>query len=273
MDNNDTITIEYEKYQAQRHGGAQTRRTADVHGAFILPHLKAGMRLLDVGCGPGSITLGLAQRVAPGEVVGIDINPARIAQARALAAERDVENVRFETADIYALPFEDAAFDGVFSNAVHQHLRDPLAALREQRRVLKPGGVIGIADPDVLTSIVYPSTPALERSLEVFSLVRVADGGTPDIGRRLRELLHDAGFTRVTASATAGSDGTAETTTFMGGWWASYFEAPAIVARVASASIATEAEMAEMGTAWRAWGEAPGAFAVRFGCHAIGWAE
>ncbi len=273
MSNNDAITTEYNSYQAQRHGSAHARRTADVHGAFILPHLKPGMGLLDVGCGPGSITLGLAQRVAAGEVVGIDISAGRIEQARALAAERGVTNVRFETADIYALPFEDASFDAVFSNAVHQHLSDPLAALREQRRVLKPGGVIGIGDPDLVTSIVYPSTPALERSLDVYCRIREADGGTPDIGRRLREVLHDAGFARVTASAVAGSDGTAETARFMGDWWAAYFEAPAIVARVAAAGIATEAEMAEMGTAWRAWGEAPGAFAVRFGCHAIGWAE
>ena len=69
------------------------------------------MRLLDVGCGPGSITLGLAEAVAPGEVVGVDLQPAQVEQARALAAERGVANVRFEVASAYALPFPDAAFD------------------------------------------------------------------------------------------------------------------------------------------------------------------
>lgn len=271
--NDEQIKQEYQDYLSRRHGNAHARRTADVHAAFILPHLKPGMRLLDVGSGPGSITLGLAQRVAPGEVVGIDIDGDRVEQAREMATERGITNVRLETADVYALPFEDASFDAVFSNAVHQHLSDPLAALREQRRVLRAGGVIGIADPDLVTSIAYPSTPALERSLDVFAQLRTADGGTPDIGRRLRELLHGAGFARVTASATAGSDGSAQATAFMGAWWAALFDAPEVCARIEAVGLARIEELREMADAWRTWGAAPAAFAVRFGCHAIGWVE
>jgi ubiquinone/menaquinone biosynthesis C-methylase UbiE len=88
-------------------------RTAAKEGAFFLPYLRPGMRLLDLGCGPGSITLGLAEAVAPGEVVGVDLQPSQVAQAQALSAARGVKNVRFEVADVYRLPFPDGSFDAV----------------------------------------------------------------------------------------------------------------------------------------------------------------
>src|SRR5262245_43949599 len=118
---------EYQRYLAHRHVGAQTRRSAERNAAFFLPHLQAGMGLLDAGCGPGSITLGLAERVVPGEVVGIDISMERIEQARGLADERGVTNVWYERGDVYDLPFEDASFDAAFMHTVLQHLSDPLA--------------------------------------------------------------------------------------------------------------------------------------------------
>src|SRR5215471_16250915 len=101
-------------------------RTASQEAAFFLPHLRPGMRVLDAGCGPGSITLGLAQAVHPGEVIGIDLQVAKVERARELAATRRIRNVRFETADLYGLPFPDNAFDAVFSHGVVMHLREPL---------------------------------------------------------------------------------------------------------------------------------------------------
>src|SRR6185503_5237822 len=106
------------------------------------------MRVLDVGCGPGTITLGLAQLVAPGEVVGIDLQPSLIERARALAATREQTNARFEIADVYGLPFADECFDAAFGNGVLMHLAEPVRALAQIRRVLRPGGIIGIRDPD-----------------------------------------------------------------------------------------------------------------------------
>src|SRR3982751_2453408 len=108
-------------------------RTATQRGGFFLQHLRPGMRLLDCGCGPGSITLGLAEAVAPGEVVGLDIAPVQIERARALAAEERVSNARFEVGEVYALPFPDASFDAVHANALLCHLGDPVRALREFR--------------------------------------------------------------------------------------------------------------------------------------------
>src|SRR5207302_57957 len=89
---------------------AMTARTAAREAAFFLPHLRSGMRLLDIGCGPGSITLGLAEVVAPGEVVGIDLRPEAVEQSRAAAAQRGIANVRFEVGSAYDLPFPDGSF-------------------------------------------------------------------------------------------------------------------------------------------------------------------
>ena len=265
-------TTEYQQWLRQQHGGAHARRTAERNAAFFLPFLRAGMRLLDAGCGPGSITIGLAERVAPGEVVGIDVSAESIAFARGLADERGVTSVRFEVGDVYALPFEDATFDAAFSHAMLQHLAEPLAALREMRRVLKPGGVIGIADADLGSGVVYPSSPGLERASDITIRLREAEGGTPLIGRRLRELLFEAGFPRNAAFVAADCDGAKETVERAAAWQAGYFEAAPFVERVTGLGIATEVEMREIATAWRAWGGHPGAFAARYWNQAVGWA-
>src|SRR5262249_44921155 len=123
-------------------------RVAAREAAFFLPHLRPGMALLDCGCGPGSITVGLAEAVAPGRVVGVDREPKALAVARAQAAGRGVTNVRFEEGDVHALPFADATFDAAFAHALLEHVRDPAAALAELYRVVKPGGVVGVRSPD-----------------------------------------------------------------------------------------------------------------------------
>src|SRR5262249_54126262 len=85
-----------------RHHG---QRTAEEAAAFLLPELRPGMRLLDVGCGPGSITRGLAERLVPGEVVGVDLSAETLAGARAEAAARGLSNLRYQEGSVYALPF------------------------------------------------------------------------------------------------------------------------------------------------------------------------
>src|SRR5688500_16074076 len=135
------------------------------------------MRLLDGGCGPGSITLGLAEVVAPGEVVGIDLQRAQVERARALAAERRVGKVRYEAANLYQLPFPDRCFDAAFVHGVLMHLREPVRALEELRRVLRPGGVVGIRDPDWGAGLIAPTTPLLEKWRALFVRVRQHNGG------------------------------------------------------------------------------------------------
>jgi len=183
-------------------------RTALRDAAFFLPHLHRGMRLLDVGCGPGSITVDLAEVVAPGDVVGIDIQSPLVAQARARAAARRLTTVRFDVADLYRLPYPDASFDAVFANGVLMHLREPARALVELRRVLRAGGMAGLRDPDFATTLYAPMTPLLEQWLALRVRVRQHNGGDPFRSRHYRRLLLEAGFARVEASASIDSAGT-----------------------------------------------------------------
>ena len=249
------------------HSTGQGRRTAAKNAAFFLPHLRAGIRLLDAGCGAGAITLGLAEAVAPGEVVGIDLSEESIAAARKLAAERGATNVKFEVADARGLPFEDGSFDVAFAHALLQHVESPLAVVREMRRVLRPGGVIGIADIDSGSSVTYPSNPALERSAEIWQLMRPS----PLVGRELCSLLASAGFERVEGSYTGGGPVNQNTVALNGDFWARYFEAEPFIAHAEAEGWATRAECLEMLAAWREWSRTPGAFWGSPWFQALGW--
>jgi ubiquinone/menaquinone biosynthesis C-methylase UbiE len=148
-------------YSAEAHA-MMGQRTAAHDADFFLPHLHPGMRLLDSGCGIGSITIGLANAVAPGQVVGLDRDAEQVDRARALAAERGVANVRFEVGDVYTLPFPDASFDAVFAHQLLPWLREPVAALNEFRRVLTDNGVAGVRTIDPTFCVMDPVIPPLD---------------------------------------------------------------------------------------------------------------
>jgi ubiquinone/menaquinone biosynthesis C-methylase UbiE len=243
-------------------------RTAAKEGAFFLPYLRPGMRLLDLGCGPGSITLGLAEKVAPGEVVGVDLQPSQVAQAQELSAARGVKNVRFEIADVYRLPFPDASFDAVFAHAVLMHLREPVRALTEMRRVLRPGGIVGVRDCDWGGRIHAPMTPLLEQWYALTVRIRQRNGGDPFMGRHHRRLLLDAGFARAEASGSVWITGTPKETrrcaTFLKAQLQGF--APTALAEGWIDQKTVEAVSAEI----EAWAERPDALYVDMYCEAIG---
>lgn len=124
------------------------RNTAETHAGFFLTELQPGERLLDAGCGPGTITVGLARKVAPGQVIGIDVEESQFEGARK-QAQREGLNLEFRKASVYELPFEDASFDAVFSHGLIESLSDPGAAIAQLRRILKPGGLIGVRAGDL----------------------------------------------------------------------------------------------------------------------------
>ena len=175
-------------------------RTASQEAAFFLPSLRPGMRVLDLGCGPGSITVGIAEAIAPGEVVGVDLQSEQVEQARALGVARGVMNARFEVADVYRLPFPDGSFDAAFAHVVLMHLREPVRALAEMRRVLRPGGFAGVRDSDWGARLHAPATPLLEKWYALTIRVRQCNGGDPFMGRHHRRLLLEAGFARAEAT-------------------------------------------------------------------------
>ncbi len=177
------------------------KRTLESHGAFFLPYLRPGLSVLDCGCGPGSITIGIAAGIAPGEVVGVDFVQSQIERATAAAAREGHHNVRFETGDAYSLPFESGRFDRVFSHALMEHLTDPVAALRELCRILKPGGVIGVCSPDWGGFILSPPSPQLSRAVEAYMALQSKNGGDVRVGRKLGLHLAATGFAEVRISA------------------------------------------------------------------------
>ena len=178
-----------------------SRRTLESHGAFFIPHLAPGMQVLDVGCGPGTMTLGIAARIAPGTVIGVDMSDAQVAMALAAARERGVANARFQVGSAYDLPFPDASFDTVFSHALLEHLSDPLRAVHELLRVLRPDGVLGVCTPDWSGFLLSPWPQAVRDALHTYTAIQAANGGDPNTGHRLLGYLVDAGFAGVDAQA------------------------------------------------------------------------
>ena len=177
------------------------RRTIESHGEFFLPYLTAGVSVLDCGCGPGSITLGIAGRIGDGQVVGIDFGKSQVQQAIESASRRGVRNASFQAADCHALPFDDDRFDRVFCHALMEHLSDPVRALRELLRVLKPGGVIGVSSPDWGGFVLAPPCAALTKAVDAYTTLQTSNGGDVQVGRKLGSLLSAAGFENCQMSA------------------------------------------------------------------------
>jgi ubiquinone/menaquinone biosynthesis C-methylase UbiE len=238
-------------------------RTVENSAAYVIPHLGAGTSILDVGCGPGTITLDLAARVAPGAVVGIDAAPAAIEAAEEEAARQGRSNVEFRVADLYALDIADDRFDIVHAHQVLQHLTDPVRALREMRRVCKPGGIVAARDADYEAMTWYPAVPEMSAWLRMYDAVARSNDGEPNAGRFLLAWAHAAGFTEVDASVGAWCFATPEDRAWWGDLWADRITESAIAEQAVEIGAATETELQAMAAAWRTWTIHPdGWFAV-----------
>jgi 2-polyprenyl-3-methyl-5-hydroxy-6-metoxy-1,4-benzoquinol methylase len=238
-------------------------RTAANSAAYLLPHLRSGMRLLDVGCGPGTITLDLAEAVAPGSVVGVDVVPEPLEAARANAAARGDDRTVFRVGDVYALDEPDGAFDVVHAHQVLQHLSDPVAALRELRRVCRPGGLVAARDADYAAMTWYPADPRLDAWLDLYEAVARGNDAEPDAARHLLAWAHTAGFVDVTCSASTWCFAGVEERAWWGGLWAERVTASALARQAVDRGLAAPGRLVELAQAWRDWAAHPdGWFAV-----------
>lgn len=259
---------------SQEHQQFLAMRSAARDAAFFLPYLRPGMRLLDCGCGVGSISVGLAEAVAPGEAVGMDIDERQLAAARTLAEQHGAQNLSFVQGSSYALPFPDASFDAVFANTVLEHLHDPLAALREMRRVLRPGGVAGVRDPYYPVWIIEPEMPLVTEGFQLFQRAHQHNGGSGTYSRHLRALMRQAGFARTVGGAEVESMGEPRVlrvvmeTMGKGG-----LQDPAFRDLVASQGWADDAKLQAIYDGMLAWAEDPDAlFALMF-FNAVGFVD
>lgn len=242
------------------------RRTAADSAAFLLPHLRPGLDLLDVGCGPGSITLDLAGHVAPGRVVGLDAAGTVVDTARAVAVERGDTTTRFEIGDVYELQVPDGSQDVAFAHQVLQHLGDPVAALRELARVTRPGGLIAVRDADFGTFGWYPDSAGMTRWLALYHAVARANGAEPDAGRRLPAWARAAGLTNQTVSTSTWSYHDAASRHMLADGWAQRTTDSAFGERAVELGLTDRTELQAIANAWRDWAvETDGWFAMIHG--------
>jgi len=245
-------------------------RTAERHAAFFVTHLKPGMKVLDCGCGPGSITLGLAEIVAPGEAIGTDVEDSQLELGRNAAMKRGLSNAHFECADAYQLPFADESFDAVFISAVLGNLREPLRGLAEIYRVLKPGGVIGVKEFDHGGDLLYPLDANLLESLELYYRLRREYGHDPESGRKVLGLLVQAGFRDCTMKATYETFSGSEVLPQFGAVYA-MLVAEAFAEPLQRLGWVSPEAMQGMIKSWQEFAKHPGALFALTWCEGLAW--
>ena len=241
------------------------RRNAADCAAHLLPHLKPGMRLLDLGCGPGTISVGLAEAVAPGTLLGLDMEETQVEMANAAARAGGHDNASFQTGDATDLPFDDASFDVVHCHALLNHAPGTQAVLAEVKRVLKPGGLFAAREAFCDSCVFEPARDIGGISGETVwaTFVRLlgANGGHPQMGGELKAAFVEAGFVEVRASASFETYDTADDLTFLHGLIVGWFFSPLTMQAAVKHGLASEAQFEHWRRSLDEWMEEPGAFA------------
>ena len=238
-------------------------RTAENSAGYLLPSLRPGISILDIGCGPGTITIDLAERVAPGKVLGVDSSAAVIAQAADAAGAAGIGNVQFAVGDVYALAVPDDSFDVVHAHQVLQHLTDPVAALREMRRVCRPGGVVAARDGSYAAMSWYPRLPALDDWMALYQEVATSNAAEPNAAPVLRHWAHRAGFVDVASSASVWCYSSDTERLWWGDLWADRVVASSFGEQARERGFADQQQLDAIAAGWREWATDPDAwFAV-----------
>lgn len=232
-------------------------RTAQNSAGYLLGYLKPGQTLLDVGCGPGTVTLDLADRVSPGWVTGIDREASVIDQAEGLRNRRGTTNVSFLTGDVYRMGIADASFDVVHAHQLLQHLTNPIAALKEMYRVLRPHGIVAVRDGDYGTFAVAPADPRLDRWLEIYRQITKHNGAEANAGRYLPGWVQAAGFSDVRVTSSTWTFADPDSRAWWGAMWADRVQQSSYADQAIEYGSADRADLDAIADAWRRWAAQP----------------
>lgn len=247
------------------------RRNVENNAQHLLPHLKSGLRVLDVGCGPGTISLGLARAVEPGEVQGIDMEESQIMIARASAEAGGHSNAEFQVGDATDLPFKDNYFDIAHTHAVLMHIPETDKTLSEIMRVLRPGGILASREMITLSSFVGPSEALDPVAWETFGKLVAARGGHPNMGLDLKNIFVNAGFVDVQTSASFDVFSTPEDVAFFHAFVNEWFLSDEVIAPATQFGLATKEQFEKWREDLNHWDGHPGSIsAIAFG-NAIGF--
>jgi ubiquinone/menaquinone biosynthesis C-methylase UbiE len=231
-------------------------RTVENSAAYLLPHVKPEMSLLDIGSGPGTITADFAALMPSGRVTALEATGDAMALTQGEIERRNLTNVSYVVSDIHAIDLPDDAFDVVHAHQVLQHVANPVQALTEMRRVCRPGGVVAARDSDYTAFTWFPRLPELDEWLALYKRVARGNGGEPDAGRQLMSWAKAAGFAEVTPSCSTWLFATPEDRAWWGGMWADRVVGPDFTRQVIERGEGTAADLARISKAWRAWAEA-----------------
>jgi SAM-dependent methyltransferase len=213
--------------------------------------------VLDVGSGPGTITVDLAEQVAPGRVTALEMSQATLELTRAEAARRGCTTIDFLVGDVHALELPDACFDVVHAHQVLQHVADPVAALREMIRVCRPSGIVAARDGDYAGFAWHPASAGLDHWRHLYCTAARANGGEPDAGRHLLGWAHAAGATEITASSSTWCYAEPDSRREWGEMWADRITTSAIAEQLLASDLATGDELRDLAEAWHAWADHP----------------
>ncbi len=234
---------------------AHSARTASDAAAFLLPHISPGMKVLDWGCGPGTITTGLGEAVGPdGRVVGIDVSEKLSDEWNNRLRETGATNLEFLVDDIYETQLDADQFDVVYAHQILQHLADPVGALQAASRLAKLDGLIAVREVDWGSFAAYPESAALDEFRRVYDAVALRNGGNPKAGRHVLKWMQDAGNLadiQITTSTwtfyeESGKD-------WWGNQWAQRILESDIAVKAIEYGIATRLELEAISRGWLEW--------------------
>lgn len=234
-------------------------RTVENSCGYLIPHLAPGTDVLDIGCGPGTITADLARRVAPGVTFGTDVAADIVVHA---AAHHPAADVRWQTADVYALPFADASVDIAHAHQVLQHLSRPVEALREMRRVVRPGGLVAARDSIYGCFSWAPDLPELREWLDLYMAVTRHNGADADAGRHLKSWAHAAGLRDVTYTSSTWTFATEAECQWWGELWADRATQSQFARQAVDYGLADTTRLNRIRDGWRRWADHPDAVLV-----------